>query len=846
MLKLQLILAARYLWGRKLRTFLTTLAIFFGTMVVFATNLMMPTMLKAFESNLLAASGQVDITITHETGEAFSTRILNQVKTIPGIRAISGSLSRSVNIPADFYGTSKITALTLTGIDPQDARTVRSYPLEVGRFLRSSEGNNALITTSLAKKLSLKLGDKLTLPTTDGMITLRIIGLQPERAMPGNEEVLVSLPEAQKLLDLPKRINTIEINLNTTDEAQRASIQGEIEALLGEDYSLGSLSSQSEIFASMKMGQAAFNLIGFLAMFMGAFIIFNTFRTIIAERRHDIGMLRTIGASRRTIVGIILTEGFIQGVVGTTLGIFAGYIIGAYVTELMGTMLTQFMNVQIGAPVIQPSLIVTTIFLGVGMTILAGLLPAVSASRVSPLEALRPTSPESAHKTARLGIYIGAGLLVLAILALFTGNIGLITLGGLCLLIGLVLVAPALVRPIAMVFNQLITSILARDGTGSLAQNNISRQPTRAAVTASATMIGLAIIVGLGGAISSITIGFMSVVERSLGSDYLIMPPSVAVWDSDVGAKQDLKKKLNSVPGVSVVSTLRFASSTLNGDAVNMLGIDPETYPQVASLTFQEGDPSTTYQELEESQTLIINGVTSAQTGLVTGDWVRISTPTGQKEYQIAAIAGDYLNAKVMTAYISQTNLEKDFHKEEDIFYQINVYDNADPVLVEQKLEKILEDYPQFNLVSGKDYLAETKTLFDAVFAGYGVLLAVLSVPSLIAMLNTLTIGVLERTREIGMLRAIGATRRQVRRIVVIESVLLAAIGTALGLLAGLYLGYIILQSLTTGGFPIEYSFPYTGLIAAVAAGLLFGALAAIIPARQASGMVIVRALRYE
>jgi putative ABC transport system permease protein len=125
-------------------------------------------------------------------------------------------------------------------------------------------------------------------------------------------------------------------------------------------------------------------------------------------------------------------------------------------------------------------------------------------------------------------------------------------------------------------------------------------------------------------------------------------------------------------------------------------------------------------------------------------------------------------------------------------------------------------------------------------------MLAVLSVPSLIALLNTLTIGVLERTREIGMLRAIGATRKQVSRIVVIESVLLAAIGTAFGLLAGLYLGYIILGALTSGGFPVDYSFPYSGLVAAVAAGLLFGALAAVIPARQASGMVIVRALRYE
>jgi len=842
----QMTLAARYLWGRKLRTFLTTLAIVLGALVIFSMNTVLPTMLRAFQTNILAASGQVDVTITHKTGEAFSYKVLNRVKTIAGIRVIAGSLSRTINIPNDYFGRSEVTALTLTGISPRDAQLLRNYPIKEGRFLRPSDTTVAVITTSLADSLGLELGDKLHLPTTEGSASLKIVGLLPARTLPGNEEVLVTLDEAQKCFDLPDRINTIEINLDTTDPAQREAIQGAIEAALGKDYTLGALSSGTEIFASIKTGQAAFNLFGFLALFMGGFIIFNTFRTIVAERRYDIGMLRAIGASRRTIIGLILTEGFWQGAVGTVIGMALGYLMGASLLALMAPLLTRFIHLQMGLPVVQPTLVLVTVMLGIGVTLLAGLLPAFSASRVTPLEALRPSVAEARRRLVGASTVIGAVLVVLAVLGLISGNMGLTALGGLMFLIGLVLVAPALVKPIASVFGALLALAFARQGTGTLAQGNLTRQPTRAAITASATMIGLAIIVGMGGLIWSLSGGFLGILQRSLGSDYLIMPPSVGVWRSDVGARQDLAEKLRAVPGIEAVSTMRFAAATANGDDISLLAIDPEVYPRVASLTFQQGNARTAYNELANGRTLITNGVFAAQAGLKVGDTVRLSTPTGQKEYQIVAIAGDYLNAKIMTAYISQANLEKDFHKSEDIFIQVNLAPGADPAKVEQKMGAILEDYPQFKLVSGKSYFEENKQLFDSIFIIYFVILGVLALPSLIALLNTLAIGVIERTREIGMLRAIGATQRQVRRVVIAESLLLAAIGTAFGLLAGLYLGYVMVLGLSVSGFPVAYVFPYWGLLMAIAAGLMFGVLAALLPARQAASMEIIRALRYE
>jgi putative ABC transport system permease protein len=279
MLQLNVTLAARYLWGRKLRTTLTTLAIVFGTLVVFGMNLVLPTMLAAFQSNMLAAAGQVDLTISHKSGEAFSRNLTSQVRSIPGVRALAGSLSRTVNIPADYYGRTQVGALTLTGIDTAAAPMLRSYPIKTGRFLRLNDESTAVISANLADRLGLGVGDKLRLPTTDGNASLRIVGLLPERTRPGNEEVLVTLLTAQKLFDLSNRINTIEVNLATTDPVQRDAIEQAIQAALGEDYTLGGLASGTEILASLRTGQIAFNMFGFLALFMGGFIIFNlTFR----------------------------------------------------------------------------------------------------------------------------------------------------------------------------------------------------------------------------------------------------------------------------------------------------------------------------------------------------------------------------------------------------------------------------------------------------------------------------------------------------------------------------------------------------------------------------------------
>jgi putative ABC transport system permease protein len=850
-MNLQLTLAWRYLYGRKLRTFLTTLAVVFGVMVIFGMNIILPTMLQSFQANMMAAGGVVDVTVTHQSGSGFPADVIQQLDGIAGIRAVSASLERTVNLPADFVdGDStrpdRVTALGLIGVEPEAAQSLQAYLVqEPGRFLQAGDLVATVISQTLADAYGVKLGDKIKVPSVNGTETLTVVGILPPRTVPGNEEVLVTLAQAQAMTGQAGQINTIEVALTSLDETLRDETIAAIESALGGEYQVGALQSGSEMFASIKMGQAAFNMFGVLALFMGGFIIFNTFRTVVAERRRDIGMLRALGAKGSTITGMILIEGLLQGLIGSGIGLLLGYLFGAGIVLLIQQPVSEFIRLTMGKPVVSPSLVVTSVLLGVGITILSGLIPARNASRITPMDALRPSVAEVEYKRrAGAGFIAGLVMIGIAILALATGNMGFISLGGLLFLLGLILVAPALLRPIAFVFGRLTALLYARQGTGDLAQGNLTRQPSRVTITASATMIGLAIVVALGGMSTSLSGMMSSTLRKSLGSDYLFIPPSVSIWNSDMGSGSEFTDRLQAIPGVGDISTLRFSGSTANGLPVSLLGINPKTYPKVSGLDFKQGDESA-YTALANGRAMIINGAFLMTIPVKVGDTVELATPNGPQTYTIAAIASDLLNAKVVTAFISQDNLATDFGRTDDIFIQMNLKPGVQVADVDAQIKAVAVDYPQFTVVAGKGYINQMLKLLKAVFVGMYFMLAFLAFPSLIAMVNTLTISVLERTREIGMIRAVGGTREQVHRMVVAEALLLASVGTAFGILSGMYLGYVIVKALGEL-FPMEYSFPLSGILAGIAIGLIFGALAAVIPARQAARLQVVEALRYE
>ncbi len=859
---IQLTLAVRYLNGRRLRALLTTLAVVFGVLVIFGMNILVPTMLQAFQSTMMAASDQVDVTVRLKSGDSFSAALADRVRSVEGVQAAQALMARPVNLPADFYdrdpaAPDRVSVLTLVGLDPKTAQAVRPYPVREGRFLSAGDGDAAVITASLAEPLGLSLGSTLSLPTTKGLARLTVVGIRSPRAMPGSEEVLVTLGEAQALLDSPGQATAIEANLTSKDAAHRDATSRAIQELLGGQFTTEALSSAGSMYAALQASKVGFSAFGALALFMGAFIIFNTFRTIVAERRRDIGMLRAIGASRRTVIGVFVVEGLLQGVSGTILGMLLGYLLAWAGTAAISPLMGQYVHMQLGMPSVTPGIVIVSIVVGVGVTLGAGLFPALAAGRVTPMEVLRPSqSGPSYRRSLGARAIVGMILVLLALVALLSSNTGLLALGVVLFMIGLVLVAPLLVRPLSLAFGAILALFFARQGTGSLAQGNLARQPTRAAVTASTTMIALAIVVALAGMMVSISDGFLSVLRKSLGSDYLFVPPSVGVWQNNVGATTSLADRLRAINGVDRVSTMRFAAAALDapaklskggtGQTVSMLGIDPVDFPLVSTLTFNDGSAERAYAALAEGRSLIVNPILAASIGVRVGDLVPLQTPEGRLDYRVVGVASDFLNAKIATAFISQAAMARDFHRTEDVFIQLNLRAGADAAAAATAIKNAALDYPQFSVFEGKAYFKEMSGLFAAIFPVLYLLFIFMTLPALISTLNTLAISVIERTREIGVLRAVGTTRAQVHRIVLAESLLLAAFGIAFGLASGLYLGYLLVRTMAGLGFPCYYIFPWQGVTAAVLVGLGVGALAAIVPARKAARLQIVEALRYE
>ncbi len=845
-MKGQFLLAYRYLTGRKQRMVLTTLAVVFGVAVLFGMNAMLPGIITAFRHSMITAAGKVDLSISSKSNGPFNQSVMDTIQNAEGISVSTGILQRNVQIPESLGGTTdpitRSASITLNGLDVETARLVRRYQLSEGRFLEPGDTDQAVISYSLAQKMGKKVGDTLTIPSSQGKVDLIVVGILTQFESTTVDEVDVTLPTAQKILGLEGQITVIDMLLD--GRVDKATVEKNLLQILGDGFKTGQVELGNELSATLKIGERTMWLFGIMALAMAGFIIYNTFRTVVAERRRDLGVLRAIGASRKTVMGIILTESLLQGIIGTFLGLIMGYAIAYGILQNLGPMIEVFMRAQVGPPEITNTNLVASILLGIGFTVGSSYLPSRTAMKITPMEALRPVTLVVERRRRVLRAVLGTVLIAFAIIGLLTNEIWVATFSTLIFLVGLVLITPMLVKPIAHTFGRLLAVIYAREGT--LAQGNLSRQPGRAAVTASAMMIGLAVTIAMIGLVTSVFDGFIRYLDRSLGSDYLLMPSSLVLGGGNLGAAPEFAQRLESLEGISGVTTLRLASTQTKGAALQVIGIDPQKYPEISGLEFSQGDPQQSFSALGSGRSIIVNGIFATSSAVKVGDTLLLETPEGEKEYQVVGVAMDYLNAKIATGYISQAFLEKDFHITTDVLIMANRKEGADQTTVDAEIKAAAKDYPAFTLFDAEAFKNSQMEVFQSSMSMMNALVFMLAIPGLIAMANTLGISIIERTREIGMLRAVGSTQKQVKRMVFAESLLLSALGTSLGILVGIFLSYYLLKALNYAGFTLNFYFPALGILVAIAVGLLFGILAAMVPARQAARTVIVEALRYE
>ncbi len=848
---MQLRLALRYLKGRRLRTALTTLAIVFGVMLLFGMNGVMPAMLQSLQRSMVAASGQTDLVVSSKSGGAFDASVALKVQAVSGVDAVTPMTRTAIALPVDKY---PVGTITIVGLDPESASTVRPYPVAAGRFLNADDvaadktwdgagRNPALVLPKLsANSLGLGVGDVLEVPSAFGLTEFDIVGVVDAATVPGNDEAYITLPAAQAIFDMGNRVT--EVDAAIAPGADRESVTSAAQKAVGDNYSVGAIQSNSSLFASLQIGAFIINMFGVFAIVMAGFIILNTFRTMVAERRHDIGMLRAIGASRGTILGMFLTESLLQGVLGTALGMLAGLGLANLGLSALSGLYNDLLHLSVGKPVFTASTWILSVGLGVGVTVLSALIPARAAARVSPLDAMRPQMGDVYEKVVTRRAWGGAVLIALAAAGLFSGNQGLVGMSSVVFLVGLVIVAPALVKPITDAFSRAIEGIFRREG--SIARANLQRNAGRAAVTASAMMVSVAVVIALLGVLTSVFTGFITYVDKSMGADFLVVPANMLLSTGTVAANAGLADEIKATPGVGDVATLRIGKATLDGANVQVIGIDPVAYSKIASFEFSDGSSGADLKKLGTDSAIMVNGIFAAQNNLAKDDKITLETPAGRKTYTIVTVGSDYLNAKLATTYVSQAELARDFGVTSDVLIMAGAASGADKAAVLRSLGKTLADYPSFKLYDATTWRDLQLKTFNQTYGAFYTLLVILALPSLLALVNTLAMGVLARTREIGMLRAIGSTRRQVQRMVIAESLLLASLGTVLGMLGGIWLGYSMTDAMNAVGFKMPYYFPWNGLAIGLVIGVLFGVLAALIPARQATKLDVVAALHYE
>jgi len=846
-----LILAFRYLMTRRVRTILTMLAIMFGVMVIFATGTLLPS-IRETATSYLAQSAPSVVRFERISRDPFdAAQPIALVKNIEGVHKAMGVLHLSYAIPVPGVSKEEGPVVDIVGIEPTGA-DVTAYPIAEGRFLQPGDTRQVVIPSGLAEGFGVNVGAEFPLLIGGKIQPYTIIGLL-EAGMVPQPQLFLPLTDLQEAFHLEGKVNALDISYETGANFQR--VKSAVQTVLGDNFRVNDDWDLEAIVEGETAIYGIMSIFGIMALFVGGFIIFNTFRTAIAERQVDIALLRCIGAERGQIIRLMAVESLLLGVAGTALGILvASYTVIKWYPVWMENNNLRMTSLPLPATAyaihIHPGTLLVTIVAGIGTSLLAGILPAYYAGRVSPLAALRPSFQMHSGRGTKVILTAGGVCLAIALVLLIIGE-QTVLLGSLLVLIGAVLLAPGLIAPATQLFAPLVNRVFPQ--TGEIVRSSILRQQGRAAITVNTLMVGFAIFVASATIVASGLDYFKRVFSGNFVSDLILTPAdnvlnlSRAVFNPASIVPKEIVQELETNPAVASMTGTRQGTTIYQGHEFLLTGIEPEAAAELRPIYFRpgEGDFTNSMKALGAGRALVLSRAAARDYNLETGDSIELeTTAAGTQTYTVAGVADD-VSIFIYGGVISQSNLEEDFGITNDIM----VYINLQPGATVDELSPLLQNYPQLVLLDTEQYRNETIENSKLIGDLFYFLALIVVVPSLIGLGNTLSIGVMERTREFGLLRAVGGDRSQVRQVVLVEAMLLGAISMVIGIAVGLALSLsvTVLGRDFPGSFGGFYAvFPTAGIITALVGGSILTILVSLLPAQYASGLDIVQALRYE
>jgi putative ABC transport system permease protein len=848
--------ALRSLFSRKLRTALTALAIVLGVAMVSGTYVLTDSINKAFDSIFTSVYVGTDATITGKAAfdlgsndpsaapPSFDQSLLAQVRTLPDVEDAVGGVAGEAQLIGKDGKVITFGGAPNLGFSVDPSRPAfESLKLIDGAWPGADE---LVIDRSTASKKHLRVGDSIAVQGVGPEQRMRISGLVKFGAVStigGATLAGFDLPTAQKLFQKRGKLDQIRVSAKTGVSPQQ--LVSEIRTVLPPDTQVRTGAAQAKKDAEgtdefLSFLQKFLLAFGGIALFVGSFVIANSLSITIAQRTREYATLRTLGASRRQVLRSIIAEALVVGTASSVVGLFLGLLLAKGLFKLFDAVGFTLPNSGL---VFYTRTIVVSLAVGILVTLVASLRPALRATRVPPIAAVRegaelPPGRFAFLRTPASALLTAAGFAAI-VFGLFGRGLGTTAIlvwmgvGTVLVFFGVALLSARFVPVLAWAVGW--PSARLAGVAGTLARDNARRNPQRTASTAAALMIGLALVTLVAVLASGIVSSFRSAVDDLFTADYAITAENnfspIPIAAGNAAAKAS---------GVMAIGNVRAGQALIDGKRGQVTAVNPGT-EQVIDLDWKRGSQEV-LSTLGEHGAFVADGFAKKR-HLTYGSPIRLTTPMGKElSFTIRGIFKPPTGGSPFgDVTFSSAVFDRNYEQPQNLYSFVRMRGGENDTN-RRALDAALASFPNAKVQTREEFIDNQISGLNSILNVLYVLLALSIVVSVFGIVNTLVLSVFERTREIGMLRAIGMTRRQVRRLVRQESIIVALIGAVTGIVLGIVLGALLVARIDF----IVFAVPWTSLVIFALAAVIVGVVAAILPARRAARLNPLDALSYE
>ncbi|MDH6628007.1 putative ABC transport system permease protein [Streptomyces sp. LBL] len=838
--------ALRNVFAHKARLLMTVLAVMLGVSFVSGTLVFTNTISEAFQKSSAKGFDQVDVAVEAKTQQdkgdtvgktaELTQALLDDSAKVPGAVSAVGVVNGFTAI-ADKDGKLIGGGFQSQGGNYWGTKDTR-YPLTDGHA--PSGANEVLIDSETAKRGGYEIGDTVRLSVDGPVLEPKITGIfttDDGNVAAGGSLALFDTATAQQLFG--KKGTYDQIAVRAKSGVSQTALQAELDKALPKDLVYTTTGqqladSQARMIAAemsgMKQGLLVF---AGIALFVGTFIIANTFTMLVAQRTKELALLRAVGASRRQVTRSVLLEAFVVGSVAAVTGLVAGIGIGAGLRSLMGSFGGA---VPDGPLIITPGTVGAALAVGILITMLAAWLPGRRAAKIPPVAAMSSLHAQATTKSLVLrntlgALFSAAGVAVVLAATTMSGSDGQapMGLGAVLLIIGVFILTPLLSRPLIAA----AAPVLRVFGvSGKLARQNSVRNPRRTAATASALMIGLTLITGMTVVAGSVQKSIDKMAASAIRADYVI---SMANGNQ---LSPDVERKLRGIDDVTAVSPLRGAPSRIGGETEYLTGVTGDAIAELTDLKVDNGS-------FEVGGTrVVVDDKTAELRGWKGGSGFTVAYEDGKKQ-QLTVAAVYERNDLIQGILVDNATLSPHLSDPADAQVMVKTSDGASGA-TKDKLEKALGSNPAIKVQSKQDVSDDIAQLFTLMLNMLYGLLAMAVIVAVLGVINTLAMSVFERSQEIGMLRAIGLDRKGIKRMVRLESLVISLFGGVLGIGLGVFFGWAGGELLGASLPTYELVLPWARMAVFLLLAAAVGVLAALWPARRAARLNVLTAIKSE